>query len=482
MCAERKSVSRADTQYATPAKPAVMDVDKIFGKKTVADIKKGIAKLGVEYVKVGIFDIDGILRGKYIKVDKFLSALDHGFGFCDVIFGWDSNDQLYDGATHTGWHTAYPDAEARIIPESVRALPFEDNVPFFLTELSGRGEDVCPRALLRRVLKRAQDMGFDAYAACEFEFFVFDETPDSVRAKNYQNLKNITPGYFGYSVLRNSVHAEFYHDLLGMCRDMHLPIEGLHTETGPGVLEAALLYADALESADRAALFKTFTKVLAERRGWMATFMAKWSNKWPGQSGHIHLSLKHKKSGKSAFYDAKNEYNMSDTMRWFVGGQQALMPEFLSMVACTVNSYSRLVPGFWAPTSATWGVENRTTALRVIPGSEKAQRVEYRIAAADINPYIALAASIASGLWGIEHKLEPTKPIKGNAYAQTFPDKLSLPQTLTEAAGRLRASKAAKELFGAPFVGHYAQSREWEEREFRKAITDWELARYFEII
>ncbi len=459
-----------------------MDVDKVFGRKTVADIKKGLRQLNVEYVKVGAFDIDGILRGKYMKIDKFLSALDNGFGFCDVIFGWDSNDQLYDSASFTGWHTAYPDAEARIVPESVRCLPFENNIPFFIAEFAGRAAAVCPRNLLKRITQRADKMGYAVNASCEFEFFVFEETPESVRAKNYQNLKSITPGYFGYSTLRNSVHAEFYHDLLNMCRDMNIPIEGLHTETGPGVLEAALLYSEALEAADRAALFKTFTKVLAQRRGWMATFMAKWSNKWPGQSGHIHISLKDKKSGKGIFYDAKKPHGISDKMRWFIGGQQALMPELLSMIACTVNSYSRLIPGFWAPTAASWGIENRTTALRVIGGGEKSQRVEYRIAAADINPYIALSAAIGSGLWGIENKIEPTKPVTGSSYAQTFPDKLALPATLFEAAGRLRKSKAAAALFGKEFVEHYAQSREWEEREFRKAITDWELSRYFEII
>lgn len=459
-----------------------MDVDKVFGRKTVADIKKGLRQKKIEYVKVGAFDVDGILRGKYMQVDKFISALDKGFGFCDVVFGWDSNDQLYDSATFTGWHTAYPDAEARIVPESVRTIPFEDNVPLFIAEFAGKAETVCPRGLLKRVLKRASDMGCNVTAACEFEFFVFEETPHSVREKGYRNMKPITPGYFGYSVLRNTVHADFYHDLLTMCRDMRMPLEGLHTETGPGVLEAAIAHSDALEAADRAALFKTFTKILAQQCGWMATFMAKWSNDWPGQSGHIHLSLQDKKTGKALFYDAKKKHNISDKMRWFIGGQQKLMPEFLSMVASTVNSYSRLVPGFWAPTSATWGVENRTTALRVIPGSEKSQRVEYRIAAADINPYIALAASIGSGLWGIENKIEPTDAIAGNAYDQTFPAALSLPQTLTEAAGRLRNSKPAQSLFGKEFVNHYAQSREWEEREFRKNITSWELSRYFEII
>lgn len=460
----------------------MIDVDKVFGRKTVADIKKGLRQAKVENVKVGAFDIDGIFRGKYLSVDKFIGALDNGFGFCDVVFGWDSNDQLYDSAKFTGWHTAYPDAQTRIAPETVRALPFEENVPLFIAEFTGKAETICPRNLLKRITQRADDLGYIVNAACEFEFFMFEETPDSVRAKNYQNLQSITPGYFGYSVLRNSVHAEFYHDLLNMCRDMRIPIEGLHTETGPGVLEAAIQYDHALEAADRAALFKTFVKVLAQRRGWMASFMAKWSNKWPGCGGHMHISLKDKKTGKGIFHDPKKPHHISDKMRWFIGGQQALMPELLSMVACTVNSFSRLVPGFWAPTNATWSVENRTTALRVIPGSEKSQRVEYRIAAADINPYIAMSAAIGSGLWGIENKIEPTKPVVGNAYEQTFPDKLKFPATLTEAAGRLRESKIAPKLFGKEFVEHYAQSREWEEREFRKAITDWELARYFEII
>ncbi|HKP26512.1 MAG TPA: glutamine synthetase, partial [Dongiaceae bacterium] len=342
-------------------------------------------------------------------------------------------------------------------------------------------EEICPRGVLRRVLDRAAKMGYEAYSAAEYEFFMFDETPESVREKGYRNLTPMTPGYFGYSVLRGSVWSELYHEILDTCEQMRMPIEGLHTETGPGVLEAALTVDKALESADRAALFKTFMKVLAQRRGLMATFMAKWSNNWPGQSGHIHVSLKGK-DGKSVFYDAKKPHNMSDKQRWFVGGQQQLMPELLGMVSCTVNSYSRLIPGFWAPTNATWGVENRTCALRVIPGSEKSQRVEYRIAAADMNPYLAMAVAIGSGLYGIENKIEPMPAIVGNSYDMKHPAKLDLPRTLWEAAQRLRKSQAAADLFGEAFVEHWASTREWEEREFRKHITDWELARYFEII
>jgi glutamine synthetase len=435
----------------------------------------------IEHVKIGVFDGDGVMRGKYLARDKFLTALDRNLGFCDVILGWDSNDQLFDNTAYTGWHTAYPDAAVRILSATRREIPFEPKTVLFLGEFAGRAESVCPRGTLRRVLERAARMGYLVYAAAEFEFFLFEETPHSIREKGYRQLKTMTPGAFGYSLLRASVHSDLYQELLDLAQAMRFPIEGLHTETGPGVLEAALSYCEALEAADRAALFKTFAKVLAQRRGLMATFMAKWSNSVPGQSGHLHVSLRGN-DGQSIFHDASKPHEMSDAMRWFVGGQQALMPELLSMVACTVNSYSRLVPGYWAPTAATWGVENRTTALRVIRGGPSSQRIEYRIAAADINPYIALAAAIGSGLWGIENRIEPDAAIEGNAYILQHPPHRRLPATLYEAAERLAASEAARALFGDAFVEQHAATRQWEEREFRKAITDWELARYFEII
>jgi glutamine synthetase len=449
--------------------------------KTAEDARAIVEERGLSHVKVGVFDADGVLRGKYMGRKKFFSALSGGFGFCDVVLGWDSNDQLYDNVKFTGWHTAYPDAAVRILPETCRDVPFEDGMLLFLGEFAAPAEAICPRGVLRRVLAQADAMGFAVKAAAEFEFFLFEETPHSVREKGYRGLKNLTPGFFGYSMLRSSVHAEFYRDLLKLCADMRMPLEGLHTETGPGVLEAAIEVTGALDASDRAALFKTFTKVLAQRMGLMATFMAKWSPDWPGQSGHLHVSLSGK-DGRSAFYEEGAAHSMSQTMRWFVGGQQALLPEVLGMVASTVNSYTRLIPGFWAPTEASWGVENRTCALRVIPGSAKSQRVEYRIAAADINPYLALAAAIGSGLWGIQNRIEPDAGIEGNAYEQRFPPERALPGTLTEAAARLKASTPARQLFGEDFIEHYAATREWEEREFRRAITDWEMARYFEII
>jgi glutamine synthetase len=438
-------------------------------------------------VKLGVTDIDGILRGKYLHRSKLTNVFQDGLAFCNVVLGWDSNDQLYDNTEYTGWHTAYPDAQVRLIPESCRQLPLElvdgRNMLFFLGEFADEASAaICPRRLLHRVIAKAEAMGFDPYAALEYEFFMFKETPESAREKHYRALKPWTPGYFGYSVLRSTVNSDFYHQLLNLCEQMDMPIEGLHTETGPGVLEAALAVDKIADAADKAILFKTFAKALAQRNGLMATFMAKWSPEYPGQSGHIHLSLKHRATGRSAFFDPDGDHRMGTIQRNFLAGVQHYLPEFFAMFASTVNSYSRLVPGYWAPLSATWGVENRTTAIRVIPGSEKSQRIEVRIGSADANPYIALAAALGAGLCGIQQGLEPSPIVEGNAYTQTCHEGLRFPSTLWEAAQRLKASRAARKLFGDQFVAHFAATREWEEREFRRHVTDWELSRYFEII
>ncbi len=450
--------------------------------KTAADARRIVRERNLTHVKVGVHDSDGILRGKYLGVEKFAAALDQHLGVCDVVLGWDAADQLLDNLRYTGWHTAYPDAPVRILPESCRELATEPGGLFFLGEFAPPADAICPRGVLRRIVARAGKLGYQVKCGFEYEFFAFDETPHSLREKRYRNLKPISPGFFGYSVLRNSVFAEWYRDLIAMCETMAMGIEGLHTETGAGALEAALRPSLGVEAADRAALFKTFVKVLAQRRNWVITFMAKWSKDWPGCGGHIHMSLLNGKDGKPAFHDAAGAHGMSPVMKSFVAGQQALMPDVLAMVAPTVNSYRRLIPGYWAPTSATWGVENRTTALRAIMGSAKAARVEYRVAAADANPYLALAAALGSGLWGIEHKLEPGAPLKGNAYDMKLVAEAALPRTLMEAAQRLGASKPARALFGDAFVDHYAATREWEEREFRKHISEWELDRYLEII
>jgi glutamine synthetase len=460
---------------------------------TVQELDEWIDREGIRFFKVGIFDIDGVMRGKYINREKLRSAVDKGFGFCDVVLGWDSQDELYafdsqprgargKGIEVSGWHTGYSDAIARLDLASLRRIPLEEDTLLLIGSFQGKHADVCPRTILTRTLDKARKMGFEVDAAFEYEFFLFNETPESIRAKGYRNLQHFTPGMFGYSVLRNSVHAEFYHDLLDTMEDFNCAIEGLHTETGPGVVEAAIRYARGLEAADRAAIFKTFMKVFAQRADLMATFMAKWSNDYPGQSGHLHISLCDVRSGKNAFYAEGSEYDMSETMRHFVAGQVQYMPELLAMVCSTINSYRRLVPGMWAPTAANWGVDNRTTSVRVIPAGAQAQRSEYRIAPADANPYLAQVAALASGLRGIEEGLELPEVVTGNGYEDPKALAHPLPNTLREASDLFRASTMAREEFGDVFVDHFAGTRDWEDQEFRKAVTDWDLKRYFEII
>ena len=437
---------------------------------------------GIRHHKIGCFDIDGILRGKYVDRRKLISTVQGGFGFCDVVLGWDSNDALVDNLQVSGWHTGYRDAPASLDLSTLRRIPFEDDTVLVIGNFVGDYAGVCPRTLLQTQVEKARALGFEPMSSLEYEFFMFDETPDSVREKGYRNLKPFTPGMFGYSVLRSSVHFDLYHEILDTFAAMDCEIEGLHTETGPGVMEAAIRYDATLRAADKGAIFKTFMKVLAQRRGLMATFMAKWSADVPGQSGHIHISLGDRESGANRFWDPDGPDEMSAAMRHFVAGQVKYMPDVLPMVCSTINAYRRMVPGVWAPTSSNWGVENRTTAIRVIPAGPKGQRSEYRIGPADANPYLALAAALATGLRGIEEQLELPEVVTGNAYDAKGPHSIPLPCTLREATLAFERSKVARELFGDLFVDHYAATRHWEDRQFRKHVADWDLARYFEII
>jgi len=433
----------------------------------------------VRKVKLGAFDTDGVLRGKYVSLDKFWSAAQGGLGFCDVIFGWDSSDQLYDNAQVTGWHTGYPDALATVDLSTFRLIPWEPGTAAFLLdfkERDGKPLAIAPRQVLQRVLARAARAGLTPHLAAEYEFFLFRETAESLREKGFHGLQPLTPGMFGYSWVRTSQARELVHDLLDGLTAFDIQVEGFHTETGPGVFEAAIGVDEGLRAADKAALFKTAVKELAHRHGVTPCFMAKWNEKLPGCSGHIHLSLW--EGQKNVFADGAG--GMSKAMEHALAGQVTLMPELTAVIAPTVNSYKRMVEGTWAPTTATWGVENRTTALRAIPGSAKATRIEYRQAAADINPYLAMAVVVGSALWGLERGLAPPAPVSGNAYlAKEAPP---LPRTLAEATARLRESAAAREILGAEFVEHYARTREWEVRQFERAVTTWELERYLEVI
>ncbi len=435
----------------------------------------------IRRVKIGGFDVDGVLRGKYVSPEKFWSIVDGGMGFCDVIFGWDSSDVCYEDAKFTGWHTGYPDTPAKIDLDTFRVIPWEPGTAAFILDFEaqdGTPTAVSPRQLLRSVLKRADDMGFAVTAAMEFEFFIYQEEPEELRERGFFRPRPLSPGMFGYSWLRTSQSSGLVHDLLDACDEFGLPIEGFHTETGPGVFEAALRYTDALEAADRAALFKTVVKEICSHRDLMATFMAKPANGLPGCSGHTHQSLQHKDSGASAFYEPNADRGMSEVCRQYLAGQLALLPDIAALLAPNINSYKRLLDGNWAPNAATWGVENRTCAIRYIPGSDKSTRLEHRFPAADTNPHTALAAMIATGLYGIENKLEPQDAVTGNGYTADAP---KIPMSLHAATDALENSATVKQILSPDFIDHYVMSRRWEVLQSEKAVTDWELRRYFEL-
>ncbi len=433
-------------------------------------------------VKVACSDIDGILRGKYLHRDKFFGAAESGFGFCDVVFGWDSSDQCYDNTQVTGWQHGFPDALARIDLGTARHVPWDGGVPFFLGEFintDGSPYPVCPRQVLKRVLKRAEKLGVMPMAGVEFEWFNFLETTHSWAEKKGVGPTNLTPGMFGYSLLRMNQNREFFNALMDEMAAFGVPIEGLHTETGPGVYEVAITFSEALEAADRAILFKTGAKEIGHRFGIMPSFMAKWSAQYPGCSGHIHQSLSDGK--KNLFFEAKSKRSMSKLFESYLAGQVACLMEFAPMFWPTINSYKRLVDGFWAPVKPTWGLDNRTASFRVISGSPKATRLETRCPGADINPYLAMAAVLAAGLHGVEKGLKLTAPpITGtNQGAESIP---RAPRSLLETTKNFRASSVARDWLGDTFVDHFAATREWEHRQWQDAVTDWELKRYFEII
>ncbi|MGZ3742652.1 MAG: glutamine synthetase family protein [Pseudobdellovibrionaceae bacterium] len=445
-------------------------------KLTKEQIISEVMKSPNPKVKVAITDLDGVLRGKYLHKDKFLSAVEGGFGFCNVVFGWDMSDLAYEGMEYTGWHTGYPDAVASLDPQTFRKVPWDHEVPFFLGDFQ---LDICPRNLLKKVKKECLDSGYKPYFGQEFEWFNFRENSESFHAKNYNDPQPLTPGMFGYSLIRLSKNSDFLNDIYNLMNQFGVPIEGLHTETGPGVLEAAILYGDVLESADRAVLFKTGIKEIAHRYNIMPSFMAKISETLPGCSGHIHQSLSDDKG--NVFYDDKAKTKISSTMESYLAGLLYCMPHVLPMYAPTINSFKRLVEGAWAPTTLTWGIDNRTTAVRALPGSSKSTRIELRVVGSDANPYLAHAAALASGLYGIKQKMKlKVPPTSGNGYRDLANG--ILPANLWEATQTMKNSKVAAELFGENFVNHFTATREWEWKQFAKTVTNWEYKRYFEII
>lgn len=428
---------------------------------------------------IGVCDFDGILRGKHV-LSEHVSAGDSTIKFSEAVLAWDCSDRVIPAGFGQKPPSVFGDADLRILSATARPVPTCDERYLYLAEFAGAHESICPRGVLRKVLRRAADHGYSCTAGFEFEFMLFNESVETIHKKRHAEWVPLTRGPFGYSVARTLASNELFEALLELCDKARLPLSGLHFETGPGVIEASLRHCDALEAADRAVLFKSMVKSWAQTRGMTATFMAKVSENWPGQSGHIHISMS--SNAQNAFYDGNANFNISGTMNQFVGGQLKYMNDFCVLAAPNVNSYKRLLPGCWAPTCPSWGVDNRSCAVRVIPGNDSAHRLEYRLGGADINPYLALACAIGSGILGIEENAVLATPIVGDASEERDPPVQRLPPNLAEATSRFAQSPKAIDVFGDRFVEAFSRSRRWEWEAVHHRVSDCERERYFEAI
>lgn len=459
-------------------------------------------------VKVAGIDVDGVLRGKFMSKEKFLNvASTDGFGFCSVIFGWDIHDAVYPRELLvSNKKNGYRDIIASIDLSTYRRIPWEDYVPFFLVSfldpVTGQPLTVDPRGILKIAMERADKLGRQCFAGVEYEYFNFKETPQSLVEKNFTNLKPLTPGNHGYSLLRTQLNKDYFRDLFDLSTEFQISIEGHHTETGPGVLETALAYTSALRMADNALLFKYLAKSVGMKHGVVPSFMAKpWGN-LPGCSGHTHVSLRDDQ-GRNIFAvsDAEVEAGgrsnalYSDTKflsqegEWFLAGILDGIADVMPMVVPTINGYKRLVGGesFWAPNAITYGFDSRVASIRIISPPtvpRAATRLEIRIPGADMNPYFALSAIFLLGLRGIEKKLELPGPPISSYTPETMEQVKKLPTSLEAATQRMmRNDSIAREpgMFGNDFVDHFGGTREHEVRLWNQAVTNWELERYIEL-
>ncbi|KAF2272953.1 glutamine synthetase/guanido kinase [Westerdykella ornata] len=466
-------------------------------------------------VKVAGIDVDGILRGKLMAKSKFLSIAREGFGFCSVIFGWDMHDQTYfRELAISNKENGYRDVIAVPDLSSFRRIPWENNVPFFLVSFydpdTNTSLSACPRSLLKRTVDKLASHGYGAMAGAEYEFYQFRVPPSShsgsernssstatfLRDHPVSALPPLTEGMFGYSLTRPVHNQEYYYSIFRTCRRFNCGIEGWHTESGPGVFEAALEFGEITQMADKASLFKLVVKSLGSKFGITPCFMAKPREGLPGNSGHMHVSIVDKNSGKNLFFREEKDRDcewqdirwLSDLGRHFLAGLLDGLPDIMPILAPNVNSYKRLVENFWAPVTVSWGLEHRAASIRIISpptSSPKGTRFEVRVPGADTNPHFVLAAILALGWRGIERKMAINIPPlgKGEDVGGETDRGVRLAKSLKEATDRfMRKESVAREVFGDEFVEHFGGTRQHEIRLWDEAVTDWEVRRYIETV
>lgn len=440
----------------------------------------------IKVVKLGAPDIDGLWRGKRIMAKYFIEAVAAaGTNICDVIFGWDVQDVPITKLSFTGFHSGYPDVNLRPDLSTLTVVPHEPGTASVICDvltLAGELLDLSPRGVLRRVVERANSMGFEPVCSNEFEFYLLEGSPRELARRNFRDLEPISSGTHTYSVYRDTGSEEIIGELRDRLATLGVFIEASNSENGPGQFEVNIHYDNALDAADSALVLKHTTKELAAERGMTATFMAKFISSEAGSSGHVHQSLVDLKTGKPVFANPENPLELSTIGQQYLAGVVSGARDMAAIYLPTTNSYKRVEGPQWTGTSATWGIDNRSVAVRSIPSAGPAARIENRVPGADANPYLVLAANIASGLNGIEKGLIPGPAVVGSAYDLPLTAEQRLPVDLSRSTELFANSAVAKEFLGEGFVKHYVETREWEVQQARVVVTDWEISRYLEHI
>lgn len=444
---------------------------------TVEQLRQHVADGLVDTVVLAFTDMQGRLQGKLNHAQFFLdSVLGEGAEGCNYLLAVDTEMNTVGGYSISDWSSGYGDMEFDMDLDTIRLMPHNPGqvmIQCDLTGHDGRPIPMSPRAMLRRQLDRARDMGYTMFTGTELEFCVYDTTYEDAWASHYQQLTPANQYNVDYSVLGSQRVEPLLREIRNAMYAAGMTVESAKGECNLGQHEIAFRYDHGMVTADNHVVYKLASKQIAHQQGKSITFMAK-PNEREGSSCHIHMSLRGT-DGELVFWDRERDAR-SATYDRFIAGVLRTMREFALFYAPNINSYKRFAKGSFAPTSVAWGIDNRSCAVRLV-GSGVSARMENRVPGGDVNPYLALAAMLASGLHGIEQELELEPMTEGNAYESEAP---VVPSTMREARDLLDGSELARELFGADVVEHYVHYADVELDAFESAVTDWELRRGFE--
>ncbi len=452
------------------------------GRISVDDLKDLVERDEIDTVVSAVCDMQGRLVGKRVTASFFVEhLLAHGTHFCTYLLGTDMEMETPAGYALMDWESGYGDYLARPDWSTLRVIPWLEKTALVLADAvdEGNGElvPVAPRTILARQVERAAVLGLRPMMASELEFYLLRDSYEGAHAKGFQGLERF--GWYNEDYHLQASKAEpLYRRFRNQMTEASVPVEFSKGEAAPGQHEVNIRYADAVESADRAVLFKHGAKEIAHQDGFAVTFMAKPDQTWTGSSGHIHVSLWDRDGERNLFHDERAGADaMSETMRHFLGGLLAGARELSLFAASTVNSYKRYATASWAPVNIVWARDNRTCGFRIV-GHGPSLRIENRFPGGDANPYLAYAAVLAAGLHGIEHRVEPPPEFRGNGYRATGVPRV--PRALYEAIAAWEGSEIARGAFGDTVVAHYLNTARVEQQTYDAAVTDWERARYLE--